>query len=117
MEKLYEGVDFYDDVNQLKPLDRKRVIRARMDEIRYFTCMGVYKKVSKEEQKVAPQDACHPCSAANPMDSSSWEPLNKSDSLVNLLLEFLSRELYNPILTNGSFSFVPSYEKPCKETL
>lgn len=44
MDTLYAGLEFLDDVHSFPSLDRKRVIRARMEEIRYFRRMKVYSK-------------------------------------------------------------------------
>ena len=49
MDELYSELDFVDDVKKLEPLDRKRVIKARMEEIKFFKKMGVYRKVSRAE--------------------------------------------------------------------
>ena len=48
-------------------------------------CLTEIKQMSKEEQILTLQDARRLCRTANSTASGSWEPLNKSDSLVNLL--------------------------------
>ena len=48
-DKLYDGVEFLDDMNGYTPLDKERVIAARRLEIEYFKKMGVYEKVDRSE--------------------------------------------------------------------
>ena len=49
IEALYDDADFLDDLNRCEPLDRKAVIKARIEEMGYFRKMGVYRKVTRAE--------------------------------------------------------------------
>ena len=49
MKWLYDDVDFVDDVNGGKELDKERVIKARKAEMDYFKKRGVYTKVPRSE--------------------------------------------------------------------
>ena len=49
--EFYRGVQFVDDMNGFKALDKDKVIDARKLEMNYFKKMGVYKKVKREESQ------------------------------------------------------------------
>merc|ERR1712086_474798 len=45
---MYDGYDFFDDMNEFKKMDREEVIKARRVEMQFFKNMGVYVKVPRE---------------------------------------------------------------------
>ena len=45
---MYEGMEFWDDVNDWKPLNWELAAQARKLEMEFFKKMGVYKKVSRD---------------------------------------------------------------------
>ena len=48
---MYEGMDFWDDVNDWKPLNWELAVQARKLEMEFFKKMGVYKKVPRDVAK------------------------------------------------------------------
>ena len=48
---MYEGMDFWDDMNDMRPLNWDMAVKARKLEMDFFRKMGVYKKVPWEEAK------------------------------------------------------------------
>ena len=48
---MYEGMDFWDDMNDMKPLDWEMTVKARKLEMDFFKKMGVYRKVPRGEAK------------------------------------------------------------------
>ena len=49
VEILYEDLEFVDDCNRGERLDRQAVIRARMEELEFFTKMNVYRKIKRKD--------------------------------------------------------------------
>ena len=47
LENLYWDLEFIDDVNQGQRLPKKEMIQARLDELKFFNKMGVYRKVDR----------------------------------------------------------------------
>ena len=45
---MYKELEFYDDVNGGKWLNKEEVVKARRLEIDFFKRMGVYRKVPAE---------------------------------------------------------------------
>ena len=50
-ENLYENIQFLDDMNELKPMERHAVIRARQLELEYFKLMMVHSEVRRVDAK------------------------------------------------------------------
>ena len=48
---MHEGMEFWDDVNDWKPLKRELAVQARKLEMEFFKKMGVYKKVPRDVAK------------------------------------------------------------------
>ena len=48
---MFEGMGFWDDVNDWKPLNWELAVQARKLEMKLFKKMGVYKKVPRDVAK------------------------------------------------------------------
>ena len=64
-EELYSGLDFTDDVNGGEILPKSEMIQARIEEIKFFRKMGVYRKVPKS------------WATGKPVISTRWVDTNK----------------------------------------
>ena len=83
-ENLYEGLEFYDDVNGFQHLNKKLVIDARKKEIEYFKKMGVYTKVMRSEAT----------QGGHKVISTKWIDTNKGDEKrPNYRSRFVGREI------------------------
>ena len=68
---MYEEVDFWDDMNDMKPLNWEMAVKARKLEMDFFKKMGVYEKVPRE---VAKKLGCK-------VITTKWLDTNKGDEL------------------------------------
>ena len=81
---MYEGMDFWDDVNDMKPLDWERAVQARRLEMDFFRKMGVYRKVDRSE---AARAGCK-------VITTKWLDTNKGDEAnPNYRSRLVGREL------------------------
>jgi len=67
---MYDGYDFFDDMNEFKKMDREEVIKARRVEMQFFKNMGVYVKVPRETARR------HGCKII----TTKWLDTNKGDA-------------------------------------
>ena len=83
-DRLYDKIEFLDDMNGFKPLVKEKVVAARVLEMEYFRKMGVYHKVTREEAR---RNGCK-------VLTTKWLDTNKGDEVnVNYRSRLVGREL------------------------
>ena len=55
---MYEGMDFWDDVNDWKPLNWDLPVQARKLEMEFFKKMGVYKEMISDSVEPCETEVC-----------------------------------------------------------
>ena len=81
---MYEGMEFWDDVNDWNPLNWELAVKARKLEMKLFEKMGVYKKVPRD---VAKKMGCK-------VITTKWVDTNKGDtSRPNYRSRLIGREV------------------------
>ena len=81
---MYEGMEFWDDMHEMRPLNFDMAVEARRLEMKFFKTMGVYTKVDKSEMVKA---GCKPV-------STKWLDTNKGDDKVpNYRSRLVGREI------------------------